>query len=98
MSGRIIPAMYSGAFALFHFRKVGFSKYFVRIGCYVLVSSLCPEGGGSKISAPVVGTYILAGFLFGLSVFYLKFNVLIAVKVFWNPETADGKCLFRIVH
>ena len=65
---------------------IGYSKILSLIGM--------PRRGGSKISAPVVGTYILAGFLFGLSVFYLKFNVLIAVKVFWNPETADGKCYF----
>ena len=49
MSGLIIPAMYPGAFALFHFRKVVFSKYFVRMGCYVWVSSLCPEGGLGKL-------------------------------------------------
>ena len=63
MSSRIIPAMYSGACALFHFLRVVFFKYLVRMACCGLVSSLRPEGG-SENSAPVVGTYILAGFLF----------------------------------
>ncbi len=34
--------------------------------------------GGSENSAPVVETYILAGFLFWLSVFCFTFNVLLA--------------------
>ena len=48
-SGRIIPAMYSGACALFHFRRVVFFKYLVRMACCGLVSSLRPEGGLGKL-------------------------------------------------
>ena len=52
MSGLIIPAMYSGAFALFHFRKVVFFKYFVRMACCGFGVIALPRRGAQKIPPP----------------------------------------------